>query len=107
MHQGSKGKTSKQTKKQTLDAPIGVKFRSRSRKRVYAAATPTTGPSSNKSISQPDTCLAPNDIHVPPTSNPAVSEPVEPADQGYLYYHVSPYMTIDFPKNALLLSAIL
>jgi len=82
MHQGSKGKTSKQTKKQTLDAPIGVKFRSRSRKRVYAAATPTTGPSSNKSISQPDASLAPNDIHVPPTSNPAISEPVEPADQG-------------------------
>jgi len=75
-------KTSKITKRQTSDAaPIGVKFRTRSRKRVYAAATPTTGPS-NRNISQPDASLAPSDIHVPPPSHPVVSEAVGPADQG-------------------------
>ncbi|XP_025825209.1 uncharacterized protein LOC112900579 [Panicum hallii] len=75
---GSKGKTSKKTKKQTSDAPpMGVKFRSH--KRVYAALT--TGPWSNRSISQPGPSLAPSDIHVPPPSHPAISQAVGPADQ--------------------------
>ncbi|KAG2657671.1 hypothetical protein PVAP13_1KG199330 [Panicum virgatum] len=81
-------KTSKITKRQTSDAaPIGVKFRSRSRKRVYAAATPTTttGPSSNRSISLPNASLSPSDIHVPPSSHSAShstgSKTVGPADQ--------------------------
>lgn len=74
-------KTSKVTKKQTSDAaPIGVKFRTRSRKRVYAAATPTTGPS-NRSVSQPDASLSPSDIHVPPSTHSAVNKTVGPADQ--------------------------
>ncbi|CAN6371563.1 unnamed protein product [Urochloa humidicola] len=77
---GSKGKSSKKTKKHASDAPdIGVKFRSR--RWVYASVAPTTDPMPNKSISQPHASLAPSDIHVPPRSHPAVSQLVRPAEQ--------------------------
>ncbi|CAN6299923.1 unnamed protein product [Urochloa humidicola] len=78
---GSKGKTSKKNKKQPSDAShVGVKFRSR--KRVYASGTPTTGPMPNRSISQPDASLAPSDIHELPPSHPAVSDLIGPGEQG-------------------------